>query len=65
VGAVIGFDQYCERVEGEQRRPDHCGIYIADVLSGTYAFGAIMTALYHRQLTGRGQMIDVSMRRDT
>ncbi len=24
-------------------------------------FGAIMTALYHRQLTGRGQMIDVSM----
>jgi crotonobetainyl-CoA:carnitine CoA-transferase CaiB-like acyl-CoA transferase len=31
------------------------------VLTGTYAFGAIMTALYHRQLTGLGQMIDVSM----
>jgi crotonobetainyl-CoA:carnitine CoA-transferase CaiB-like acyl-CoA transferase len=47
--------------QGEERRPDYCGIYIADVLTGTYAFGAIMTALYHRQLTGRGQMIDVSM----
>jgi crotonobetainyl-CoA:carnitine CoA-transferase CaiB-like acyl-CoA transferase len=31
------------------------------VLTGTYAFGAIMTALYRRQLTGEGQMIDVSM----
>ena len=29
----------------EARRPDYCGIYIADVLTGTYAFGAIMTAL--------------------
>src|SRR5262249_21347806 len=38
-----------------------CGIYIADVLTGTYAFGAIMTALYQRQATGRGQMIDGSM----
>jgi CoA:oxalate CoA-transferase len=31
------------------------------VLTGTYAFGAIMAALYQRQLTGEGQMIDVSM----
>src|SRR5205085_1405380 len=28
---------------------------------GTYAFGAIMTALYQRQATGEGQAIDVSM----
>ena len=33
----------------------------ADVLTGTYAFGAIMAALYHRQATGCGQLIDVSM----
>lgn len=31
------------------------------MLTGTYAFGAIMTALYQRRDTGRGQMIDVSM----
>src|SRR5229473_176132 len=47
--------------QGEARRPDYCGIYIADVLTGTYAFGAIMTALYQRQATGAGQLIDVSM----
>src|SRR5579871_1197153 len=29
--------------------------------TATYAFGAIMAALYQRQLTGAGQMIDVSM----
>jgi crotonobetainyl-CoA:carnitine CoA-transferase CaiB-like acyl-CoA transferase len=46
---------------GYDRRPDYCGIYIADVMTGTYAFGAIMTALYQRQLTGEGQLIDVSM----
>jgi crotonobetainyl-CoA:carnitine CoA-transferase CaiB-like acyl-CoA transferase len=45
----------------EARRPDYCGIYIADVLTGTYAFGAIMTALYQRRETGQGQMIDISM----
>jgi len=47
--------------QGEARRPDYCGIYIADVLTGTYAYGAIVTALYQRQATGAGQMIDVSM----
>jgi CoA:oxalate CoA-transferase len=31
------------------------------VVSGTYAFGAIMAALFQRQATGVGQMIDVSM----
>ena len=47
--------------QGRERAPDYCGIYIADVLTGTYAFGAIMTALYQRQATGRGQLIDLSM----
>ncbi|MGC2203825.1 MAG: CoA transferase [Stellaceae bacterium] len=61
VHAASGYDLAHMAYQGEQRRPDYCGIYIADVLTGTYAFGAIMTALYQRQLTGRGQMIDVSM----
>jgi CoA:oxalate CoA-transferase len=42
-------------------RPDNCGIYIADIVSGTYAFGAIMAALAQRHHTGLGQHIDVSM----
>jgi crotonobetainyl-CoA:carnitine CoA-transferase CaiB-like acyl-CoA transferase len=61
IHAASGYDLAHMAYQGEARRPDYCGIYIADVLTGTYAFGAIMTALYHRQLTGRGQMIDVSM----
>jgi crotonobetainyl-CoA:carnitine CoA-transferase CaiB-like acyl-CoA transferase len=61
IHAASGYDLAHMAYQGEERRPDYCGIYIADVLTGTYAFGAIMTALYYRQSTGRGQMIDVSM----
>src|SRR5499433_874503 len=61
IHAASGYDLAHMAYQGEERRPDYCGIYIADVLTGTYAFGAIMTALYDHQLTGRGQMIDVSM----
>src|SRR5262249_503955 len=61
IHAASGYDLAHMAYQGEVRRPDYCGIYIADVLTGTYAFGAIMTALYQRQATGAGQMIDVSM----
>jgi crotonobetainyl-CoA:carnitine CoA-transferase CaiB-like acyl-CoA transferase len=61
IHAASGYDLAHMAYQGEERRPDYCGIYIADVLTGTYAFGAIVTAVYQRQLTGRGQMIDVSM----
>jgi crotonobetainyl-CoA:carnitine CoA-transferase CaiB-like acyl-CoA transferase len=61
IHAASGYDLAHMAYQGEVRRPDYCGIYIADVLTGTYAFGAIMTALYQRQATGEGQMIDVSM----
>ena len=42
-------------------RPDYCGIYHADVVTGTYGFGAIASALFQRTVTGLGQHIDVSM----
>jgi crotonobetainyl-CoA:carnitine CoA-transferase CaiB-like acyl-CoA transferase len=61
IHAASGYDLAHMAYQGEERRPDYCGIYIADVLTGTYAFGAIMTVLHQRQATGRGQMIDVSM----
>src|SRR5271165_25381 len=61
IHASSGYDLAHMAYQGEARRPDYCGIYIADVLTGTYAFGAIVAALYQRQLTGEGQMIDVSM----
>jgi crotonobetainyl-CoA:carnitine CoA-transferase CaiB-like acyl-CoA transferase len=61
IHAASGYDLAHMAYQGEARRPDYCGIYIADVLTGTYAFGAIVAALYQRQATGEGQMIDVSM----
>ena len=61
IHASSGYDLAQIAHQPEERRPDYCGIYIADVLTGTYAFGAIMTALYQRQATGEGQMIDASM----
>jgi crotonobetainyl-CoA:carnitine CoA-transferase CaiB-like acyl-CoA transferase len=42
-------------------RPANNGIFIADVLGATHAFGAIQLALYEREHSGRGQYIDVSL----
>jgi CoA:oxalate CoA-transferase len=61
IHAASGYDLAHLAYQGGGRRPDYCGIYIADVLTGTYAFGAIMAALWQRQATGEGQLIDVSM----
>jgi crotonobetainyl-CoA:carnitine CoA-transferase CaiB-like acyl-CoA transferase len=61
IHAASGYDLAQIAHQEEARRPDYCGIFIADVLTGTYAFGAITAALYRRQLTGEGQLIDVSM----
>ena len=61
IHAASGFDLAQIAHQMAPRRPDYCGIFVADVVSGTYAFGAIMAALFQRQATGIGQMIDVSM----
>lgn len=41
--------------------PTKAGSALGDSVGGTFAFGAIMTALFHRERTGRGQHIDISM----
>jgi CoA:oxalate CoA-transferase len=61
VHAASGYDLAHISYQDGRTRPDYCGVFIADVLSGTYAFGAVMSALYQRTATGRGQFIDVSM----
>jgi CoA:oxalate CoA-transferase len=62
IHAASGYDLAHLAYQGDPgRRPDYCGIYIADVLTGTYAFGAILAAVHQRERTGRGQLIDVSM----
>ncbi len=61
IHAASGFDLAHMSYQPGRDRPDNCGVYVADYFTGTYAFGAVMTALAHRYTTGRGQMIDVTM----
>ncbi|XP_013192986.1 succinate--hydroxymethylglutarate CoA-transferase [Amyelois transitella] len=37
------------------------GVAITDVTTGLHAFGAIMTALYYRKNTGKGQRVDCNL----
>lgn len=41
--------------------PVKAGVAITDITTGLHAFGAIMTALYYRDKTGRGQKIDCNL----
>jgi crotonobetainyl-CoA:carnitine CoA-transferase CaiB-like acyl-CoA transferase len=61
VHAASGYDMAHLQYQGGRTRPDYCGLFIADVAVGTWAYGAIATALYQRQAGGRGQGIDLSM----
>ncbi|MFN3745571.1 MAG: CaiB/BaiF CoA transferase family protein [Hyphomicrobiaceae bacterium] len=61
VHATSGYDLAHIAYHPGRERPDSCGIFIADVVAGTYAFGAIAAALYQRSVTGKGQHLDVSM----
>jgi crotonobetainyl-CoA:carnitine CoA-transferase CaiB-like acyl-CoA transferase len=61
IHAASGYDRAHLAYQPGRNRPDYCGIYHADILTGVYAFGAISAALYQRQLSGKGQHIDVSM----
>ena len=48
-------------VTGTEETPSKAGPSIADISAGMYAYSNILAALLHRQKTGRGQHIDVSM----
>lgn len=57
--AIAGISSYSKRKE---QAPIPQGIQIADVAGGSlHSVIGILTALHHRQRTGEGQMIDISM----
>ncbi len=41
--------------------PVKCGPAVIDFLSGAHLYGAILTALFHRTATGKGQLVEVAM----
>ena len=61
IHASSGFDLANLACQPGRQRPDYCGVYVADVVAGTYAFGAIGAALHQRQTTDEGQHLDISM----
>jgi crotonobetainyl-CoA:carnitine CoA-transferase CaiB-like acyl-CoA transferase len=61
IHAASGYEMAHLAYQPGRSRPDYCGIYHADVLTGVYAFGAVSAALYQRHVTQLGQHIDVSM----
>lgn len=66
VHAASGFDSvHAQSQQGpnedEVMRPSNWEIMVADILTGSYAFGAIQTALLGRERQGGGGYIDVSM----
>ncbi|MFT7597051.1 MAG: CoA:oxalate CoA-transferase [Paracoccaceae bacterium] len=61
VHAASGFDLANMSYQDNATKPGNTAIFMADVLGGTYAFGAIQAALLQRAQDGRGQMVDLSL----
>ncbi len=64
----VAYDQILQGVGGLMSitgpvggPPIKLGVPIADIASGMFAAYAVMVALFHRERTGQGQMIDTSL----
>ena len=61
IHASTGYDMAHASQQDGRERPDNCAIFVADYASGAYALGGILAAVHQRHVTGKGQMVDVSM----
>ncbi|MFN0089974.1 MAG: CaiB/BaiF CoA transferase family protein [Acidimicrobiales bacterium] len=64
----VGYDTIAQAFSGfmhmtgeRDRPPQFVGVGFADVSSGVHALTGLALALFHRERTGRGQWVDVSM----
>lgn len=60
IHAASGFDLAQVEYQGGGK-PQNTATYTADVFGGMSAFAAIQAALFHRERSGEGQYIDVSL----
>jgi len=58
IQAMSGFMDMTGQPDGP---PQSAGTSIADTIAGAHAFGAIASALYHREQIGEGEYIDIAM----
>ena len=61
IHAASGYEVAYMQYQRGSTRPANNGIFMADVMGASYAFGAIQMALYERERSGLGQFIDVSL----
>jgi crotonobetainyl-CoA:carnitine CoA-transferase CaiB-like acyl-CoA transferase len=59
--AGSGYDMATLGYQDGIERPLKNGIFVADVLGGSLAFGAIQAALFRAARTGRGDQVDLSL----
>jgi itaconate CoA-transferase len=58
---LVQFETGLVSITGTPESPCKTGISAADIAAGMYAFSAIMMALYRREKTGRGGLVQVSL----
>ncbi len=62
VDVVVAAEGGLIGITGEpDRPPSKVGVAITDILTALFAQGAIANALYHREKTGKGQKLDLSL----
>ena len=61
IHAESGMDLANMSYQDKQDRPSNVGIFTADYLAGVYSLSAILAALYDREKTGVGQLLDVAL----
>ncbi|MGI4814185.1 MAG: CaiB/BaiF CoA transferase family protein [Janthinobacterium lividum] len=61
VHAASGYDLAFANYQDDMKRPPNSALFLADVVAGISAYAGIVTALYDRERTKRGQMVDVAL----
>jgi formyl-CoA transferase len=61
VHAMTGFDMAVLAGEGDEASPRAASVMIADVVAGSYAFGAVQSALLRRERFEVGGFVDVTL----
>jgi len=58
---LVQFETGLVSITGTPDSPSKAGISAADIAAGVYAFSGILMALYRREKTGRGGVVQVSL----
>ncbi|WP_420144141.1 CaiB/BaiF CoA transferase family protein [Sphingobium sp.] len=61
VQAASGYDQAFMGYQDKADRPPNSMLFVADAMGASFAFSGILAALYHRDRSGEGQYVDVTL----